>query len=445
MDRHPWLPNLGHVEEMLKNIGVSSIDELFSDIPEEILLKKELNIGFGKPLSEYDIERKVKEISERNLKLKFPPFTGGGVCPHYVPKAVKAIIGRSEFYTSYTPYQPEINQGLLQSLFEYQSLMAEVLEMEVVNSSLYDWGTALAEAGLMAYRLTGKKKILVSDLTNPYHLEVLETWSSGLGLDIIKIPHNTRGEIDLQKVEEFMTSDTAAVYVEQPNFYGILETELESITDLARKKGIITISGIKPIALGIIKPPGEYDFDIAIGDGQELGLPLNFGGPYVGIMATKWDGKLVKQMPGRIVGITEDEKGNKGYTLILQTREQFIRREKATSNITTNEALMAIANAVYLSLLGKEGLKELGNEIYRRGHYMVKKTENLGIAKKEYSGDFFEEFLLTFNKDYMKIHESLLRNGIHGGLPIEQNKALFCVTEMHAREMIDEVISLMGE
>ncbi|ARM76507.1 aminomethyl-transferring glycine dehydrogenase subunit GcvPA [Acidianus manzaensis] len=445
MEYHPWLPNLKYINEMLKEIGVNSIDDLFKDVPEEIKLHRLLNVGYGKPLSEYEIYLRLQELKSKNTSFKIPPFLGGGVCPHYVPEVVKFVISRSEFYTSYTPYQPEINQGLLQALFEYQSLIADLFEMEVVNSSLYDWGSALAEAVLMSYRINGKKKIIVPRSINPNHKKVLETWTSGREIKIQEVNYDKNGEINIEELEKIVDDEVSAIYIQQPNYYGVFETNIEEITDIARKKNIITIMGVNPLSLGLIKPPGEYDVDIAIGDGQELGLPLNYGGPYVGIMATKWNYKLIRQMPGRIVGLTQDTDGNPGYTLILQTREQFARREKATSNITTNEALMAIANAVYLSLLGKNGIENLAKEIYKRSHYAKNLMEKYDLGKIKFYGDFFEEFLFSFNKNYNEIHERLLSKGIHGGLPIDNNNALFCITEVHTKSMIDNLINEIKE
>jgi len=445
MEMHPWLPNIKNIKEMLESIGVSRIDELFKDVPEEVKLKRELNIDYKKPLSEYEISLKLEELKNKNKKLVAPPFLGGGICPHYVPEAVKFIISRSEFYTAYTPYQQEISQGLLQALFEYQSLIAELFEMEVVNASLYDWGSALAEAILMANRINKKKTVLVPRLMNPYHKEVVKTWTYGKEIKLVDMPEKKdTGTIDIEELEKMMTDDVSAIYIQQPNFYGVIEDEIEAVVDLAKKKKIITIMGVSPLALGLIKPPGEYDVDIAVGDGQELGLPLNFGGPLLGILATRWEGQLVRQMPGRIVGLTKDTDGNRGFTLILQTREQFARREKATSNITTNEALMAIAAAVYLSLLGRNGLQDLAEEIYVRSHYAKKKLEEIG-ANTIYRGDFFEEFAVDFNRDYDEIHSKLLENSIQGGLNLSKTQALFCVTEVHTKEMIDNLVEVIRE
>ncbi len=438
---HPWLPNLSSKEDILKAMGKTEND-LFSDVPKELMIKGELSLPHAR--SEYEVKMRLRELKDKNVELKYPPFLGGGVCPHYVPEAVKFIIGRSEFYTSYTPYQPEISQGILQALYEYQSLMAEILDMEVVNSSMYDWGSSLAEAVLMAFRINGRKKVIIPELINPLHEEVLRTWTEPRGIQLVKVRPNEEGTLDLDDLSRKLNGEVSSIYVEQPNFYGILEDNLETVVDLARKLKVVTIMGVNPLSLSLIKPPGEYGVDIAVGDGQELGIPLNYGGPYMGIMAVRWDARLVRQMPGRIVGKTKDENGRQGYTLILQTREQFARREKATSNITTNEALMAIANAVYISLLGKNGFKELGEEIYKRSHYAMRKiVKELGYSRK-FQGDFFEEFEINL-KNYDKVHNALLRHGIHGGLKLSDTSSLLCVTEVHSKKAIDEMVSVMKE
>jgi len=320
-------------------------------------------------LSEEEIRQRLEQVKQKNRKLKYPPFLGGGACQHSVPSVVKFIISRSEFYTAYTPYQPEINQGLLQALFEYQSLIAELLEMEVVNSSHYDWGSSLAEAIMMGLRINSRKKVLLPKSINPLHKQVVETWLAGKEVNLVEIPVDQEGRMDLDFLDKLNPTEVSSIYVQQPNYFGVWETEMEYIADWARKHNIVSVAGVSPISLALVKSPGELGYDIAVGDGQELGIPLNFGGPYTGIFATRMDMKLVRQMPGRIVGMTEDVKGERGFTLILQTREQFARREKATSNITTNEALVAIANAVFLSLLGKDGLRELAEEVYKRTHY----------------------------------------------------------------------------
>lgn len=443
MDTHPWLPNLTHVRKMLEIIGVDNIDEIFNDVPNDILLKSPVRVGYDRPLSEEEIRQRLEQVRDKNTKLIYPPFLGGGACPHSVPSVVKFVISRSEFYTAYTPYQPEINQGLLQALFEYQSLMAELLEMDVVNSSHYDWGSSLAEAIMMGLRINGRKKVLLPQSINPLHRRVIETWLAGKDVTIVEIPMGPEGKLNLDFLDKLDSTEISSVYVQQPNYFGIWETEMEYVADWARKHDVISIAGVSPLSLALVKPPGELGFDVAVGDGQELGIPLNFGGPYNGIMATRMDMKLVRQMPGRIVGMTEDVEGRRAFTLILQTREQFARREKATSNITTNEALVAIANAVFLSLLGREGLTELATEVYKRSHYAAKKMELVG--KRKWSSDFFEEFVTVFEMEYDKIHSHLLSKGIHGGLKVGAKEALFCVTEVHSKEAIDELVESIGE
>ena len=425
---------------MLKEIGASKIDDLFIDIPEKIRLKRELDVGFGRALTEPEVLKVLNELREKNAKLKYPPFLGAGACPHYVPEALKFLIFRSEFYTAYTPYQQEISQGILQALYEYQSIVAELLEMEVVNASMYDWASSLAEAMLMAVRVTRRKKVVIPEAMNPYHKEVLKTWLWGRGVEIVEAPLNKEtGETDFSKVD---ADGAAAIYIQQPNFYGVLESDPKAVVDLAKSKGAISIMGMSLLSSALFKPPGEFGFDIAVSDGQEFGLPLNFGGPYVGVLATRWDGKLVKQMPGRIVGETVDSDNRRAYTLILQTREQFTRREKATSNITTNETLMAIAVAIYASLLGYNGLRDLAEEVYNRSHTAFKEFVKAG-AKGVFSSDFFEEFTLDFDKDYDVIHLKLLERGIHGGLKLGPRRALFCVTEVHPPEAIREVAEVI--
>lgn len=440
--KHPWLPNLEMVNEILKEIGVNSLDDLFSDVPEELKLIGPLNIGKGRPLSEVEIENEVETINGKNVKLKYPPFLGMGAYPHYTPEVVKAIIGRSEFYTSYTPYQPEMSQGLLQALFEYQSLVADLFDLDVANSSLYDWGSALAESALMSYRVTGRRKVVIAGSINPRRLSVLKTWTEERGIKVIETGTDPKGMTNMEGLSRSIDGDTAMVYIEQPNFLGIFEENEEGIIDQAHRVGALAVVGGSPLALGLIKSPGSLGADIAISDGQELGLPLNFGGPYNGIMVVRWDGRLVRQMPGRIVGMTRDSEGRSAYTLILQTREQFTRREKATSNITTNEALVAIANAVFLSLLGYTGLSELAREIYKRSHYAVKLFRSCG-KDTAFPGDFFEEFIIKWEGDYNDVHRRLLSKGIHGGVHLLQwGGVLTAVTEVHSKESIEELVGV---
>ncbi|MET1101785.1 MAG: aminomethyl-transferring glycine dehydrogenase subunit GcvPA, partial [Pyrodictiaceae archaeon] len=382
-------------------------------------------------------------------------FMGGGVCLHHVPKAVINIVMRSEFYTAYTPYQPEVNQGLLQALFEYQSLIADLVELDVANASLYDMATAAAEALLMAIRVTRRRKVVVADNIHPERRKVIDTWLLGKNVKPTTVrTHKEKGVIDKKDLENKIDEETAAVYVEIPSFYGTIEDDAEYIADLSHKKGALFIVGFEPLSLGIIKPPGAYGADIAVGEGQPLGLGLDYGGATLGIMAVRWDRKLIRQLPGRLIGLTRSKTKERGYTMILQTREQHIRREKATSNITTNKSLFAIASAVYLTLLGREGLRELAETIWLKSHYTAKLLNELkGVKAPYYDAEFFKEFTVGFDTDYTMIHKELLKRGILGGLPLSRffsdeahkKMALFCVTELHSLKDIEYLVKTLGD
>ncbi|MET1128424.1 MAG: aminomethyl-transferring glycine dehydrogenase subunit GcvPA [Thermoproteota archaeon] len=452
---HPWLPARKHLEEMLKAIGVSDPMELYSDVPPQLILKEPPKVGFGRRLSEVEMERIFASYMDKvRVFLDPPPFMGGGLCLHAVPSVVDAVISRAEFLTAYTPYQPEINQGLLQALFEYQSLVADLLEMDVVNASMYDMSTALAEAALMAMRVTKRRKVLVPSTMHPEHLQVLETWLSGIEAKVEKVDFDREtGFMDLDDLEAKIDDGTAAVYVEVPSYLGFIDTNVEAIGDTAHKHGALLIAGVDPLSLGIVKPPGRYGADIAVGEGQPLGLKLNYGGPLLGIFATRWDRNLVRQMPGRLIGLTRTvDGGERGFMMVLQTREQHIKREKATSNITTNEALMAVAAAVYLSLLGGSGLRRLAEAIWYKSHYAAKRLSTLdGVTAPAFSSPFFKEFTASFPKPYTDVHKKLLGRGILGGLALsgpplhDSSKALFCVTEVHSLKDIDRLVDVLGE
>jgi|ECHnycMinimDraft_1075156.scaffolds.fasta_scaffold00087_9 glycine dehydrogenase subunit 1 len=455
--RHVWMANSDDnaFKAMLNEIGVKSIDELFNDIPEGIKFKGELKVGFnGRTLSEYEVRKVVNEILKKNRDLKCPPFIGGGIYPHCVPSIINFIIQRAEFLTSYTPYQPEASQGMLQALFEYQSLMAELLKMDIVNSSMYDWSTSLAEAALMANRVNGKRKILVPESMNPFHRKVLETWISGKGLKVesVRISKDT-GLLDLDDLMRRIDNDTSSVYIENPSFIGVIEENVKSISEIARDKKSLFIVGVDPISLGIIKPPGLYGADIVVGDSQSLGLYMNFGGPTLGIFAIREDQSLVKQIPGRIVGMTRDLNGNRAFTLIWQTRDQFVRREKATSNITTNEALLAIASSIYMVYLGYKGIRKIDEIIIKKSHYLAYQLSKLGLRSPAFKGRFFKEFVVDLGAglSYSKLRRKLIENGIDLGIYIKDKLSLdfllepvlICVTEIHEKKYIDEVINII--
>ncbi len=452
-----WAPSANERDrrEMLEKIGVRDPLELYSDVPRSLLVhEKRLNVGFGRPLSEWELFRLFTSLMSRNrVFLDPPPFMGGGLCFHVVPAAVEKIVGLPEFLTAYTPYQPEINQGVLQALFEYQSLIADLTGMDVVNASMYDMSTAVAEAFLMAVRVTRRTRILVPETMHPEHLEVARTWCYGKGIKIDAVPvDHVTGKLRLDVLESMMGSDVAAVYMEVPSYLGVIDDGVEAVSDLAHKYGALFIVGVEPLSLGLLKPPGEYGADIVVGEGQPLGLGLNYGGPLLGIFAVKWDRRLVRQMPGRLVGLTRDAEGERAFTLILQTREQHIRREKATSNITTNEALMAIAAAAYLALLGGDGLRRLARSIWLRSHYAARRLSELpGVRAPALEAEFFKEFTVSFKRSYRELHRKLLEKGILGGyyvgdkFPWLGETALFCVTEAHSMKDIDRLVEALAE
>ena len=425
-----YLPN-SHPEvkkEMLKEIGIGSIEELFSDVPKE-LIRKDIE-GLPKdPMPEQEVFKVVRLILKKNRPItSFPCFLGGGVWVHYVPSAVKAIISRSEFLTSYTPYQPEVSQGILQALFEYQSLMAELLDMDVVNASMYDWASALGEAALMAMRITKRRKILVPRLAGWERKLVLKTYVSPHEAVIEEVSFNMEtGQISLEDLESKVGEEAAAVYLENPNFLGVIEEHVDEISDLVHKKGALLIVGVEPISLGLIRPPGSYGADVVIGEGQPLGLPPSFGGPLLGIFACRDDLTLIRQMPGRIVGLTTTKDGSKrGFVLALTTREQHIRREKATSNICTNETLCAVALAVYLSLLGRTGLRKLCESIVYNTYYVIKKLQKIGGVKVPIFKAFhFKDFAIKFERSADEVLKALQ----HRGVPVSYTHLTLPTTE----------------
>ena len=432
---------------MLKQIGVATVDDLFSDVPKDLLLQQELDIP--ETLSESEVLRHVESLLGRNKT--FPEslcFLGGGVWPHYVPAAVDEISSRSEFYTSYTPYQPEISQGILQSLFEYQSLICDLTGMDVANSSLYDWATGVGEAGRMAVRVSRRKKMLVSRNVGPERLAVLKTYCEPVNIEVeeVRFDPNT-SQTDMQELSDKLSDEIAGVYIENPNFFGSLEEKVPSIADEVHRHGALLIVGVDPISLGVIRPPGDYGADIVVGEGQPLGLHLNGGGPLIGLFAIGNDPTLVREMPGRLIGSTTSLDGEKqGYTMVMQTREQHIRRENATSNICTNEALLAVRIAVYLSLLGPSGIKKLGESVLSNSHYASKLLSRIqGVDSPHFKSTFFKDFTVAVDAslDPEEIYSDLQKEGILGGLPLKRyykdmpNALLFTVTELHTTSDIE--------
>ena len=406
--------------QMLAEIGLPDIEGLFSDIPAKFRFKGRLELP--ESMSEPELAAHMKTLARRNANSEENAcFLGAGAYDHFIPSIVGHIVSKPEFYTAYTPYQPEISQGMLQAIFEYQTMICRLTAMDVSNASMYDGATALAEAALMAVRSTGRKSVLVSSGVHPEFREVLKTYSRFNGTKITEM--DLVDEItDTDRLETMLSgggSDSfAAVIVQSPNFYGYVE-DMKQISELAAKSGALSIACVDPISLALLKPPGECGVDIVTGEGQPLGNPLDFGGPYLGFLAAKKE--HVRKMPGRIVGQTTDHEGRRGFTLTLQAREQHIRREKAVSNICSNEALNALAAATYLSVMGKEGLKEAANLCLQKSHYTYEKLLGTGRFGKVSDAPFFKEFTVkSLNEPVNSINRRLLEHGIIGGLDLER-------------------------
>lgn len=442
---YPYIPSTPEDEKrMLDAIGVESASDLFSDIPEEFRLNRDLNL---KPsMSELEVSNYMRSLAAQNKTINdLTCFLGAGAYDHYIPTIVGHVTGRSEFYTSYTPYQAEISQGTLQYIFEFQSLIAEITGMEVANASLYDGGTAIAEAAFMASGIARKKKIVISKTVAPQHREVLNTYAHLQDLEIVEVEIDD-GSTDLKDLESKVDADTAAVIVQSPNFFGVIEDmeEVEKITH-SQKKALF-IASVDPISVGILKTPGEIGADIVVGEGQALGIPLAFGGPYLGFMATSK--KHMRKLPGRVVGQTIDSNDERAFVLTLQAREQHIRREKATSNICSNQGINTLAATVYLSTLGKEGLKEVAMQSTQKAHYAQKKLIEAGY-KPLFDKPFFKEFAVVSDKPVGEVNEKLLEENILGGYdlskdyPQYENAVLYAVTEKRTKDEIDHLSSVL--
>lgn len=441
-----YLPNTNEDRQaMLDAIGVACMDDLFADIPENVRLRRRLALPDA--MAELDLVRMLEEKANRNQHVGMMPcFLGGGAYDHYVPSVVPHLVGRSEFYTAYTQYQPEISQGGLQALWEYQSMICELTGMDVSNASLYDGGTALAEAMNLACGSTGRKKILVSSAVNPLYRKVLATYAKDLGFTIVAIP--TIGAIsDLEAISSQCDHATAAVIVQNPNFFGSIE-DFADLADTVHAHGALFIASAHPISLALIKPPGEYGADIVVGEGQPLGLGLQFGGPYLGFMAAKE--KLMRRMPGRIVGQTVDSTGKRGFVLTLQAREQHIRREKAYSNICSNEALCALTAAVYLSVNGKQGLRQVAELCFNKAHYLASEVQKLPGYSLFSQTPFFLEFVVKTPDTPSCINQRLLEKNIIGGLDLGHfdsawdGHMMFSVTEKRTRKEMDALVAVLG-
>jgi len=456
---HPYIPNsLPQVkEEMMRQIGIESIDELYTDIHEKYRLKDSLNLPKN-GLSEFEVKKNVEALlSENRTCEEMPVFLGAGCWPHYVPAVVKEIVQRSELLTAYTPYQPEIAQGMLQALFEYQSMICELTSMEVSNCSMYDWASALGEAARMAARVKGRNEVLIPRIIHPERKETLAAYVEPAGISIETMSYDRKnGQLNIEDLKEKISDKTAAVYIENPSYLGMIEEQVEEIGKEAHQHGALFIVGVDPTSLGILKPPGEYEADIVVGEAQPLGNPMNFGGPLLGIMACRGDMNLIRQMPGRVIGLTTtiDESKN-GFCMALQTREQHIRREKATSNICSNEALCAVASAVYMALLGPEGMRELGETITYKANYAMQLLSEIDRVKTPvFTSAHFKEFTVNFDDAGLtakEVNTKLLSCHIHGGKDISGEfpelgqTALYCVTEIHSKEEIEHLAEALNE
>ncbi|MFV9510827.1 aminomethyl-transferring glycine dehydrogenase subunit GcvPA [Tepidibacillus sp. LV47] len=436
-----YIPNTGQdQQEMLTAIGIKSVEELFADIPETVRFKGHLNIP--KAMSELEVTRHMQQLASRNITInEYANFLGAGAYHHFIPSVVNHVISRSEFYTAYTPYQPEISQGELQAIFEFQTLIAELTGMEAANSSMYDGATSLAEAAAMAAGSTRRHKIVVSLAVHPESREVLKTTVKGHNLDLIEVGFKD-GVTDLEELQHVIDEQTAAVIVQYPNFFGLIE-DLHTIEKITHEKKALFIVSANPMALPILKPPGEYHADVVVGDNQPMGIPVSYGGPHVGFFATT--SKLIRKMPGRIVGQTVDDEGNRGFVLTLQAREQHIRREKATSNICSNQALMALASAVYMNAMGKQGIQEVAKQNLQKAHYAYQVLTALKGVEPLFKGPFFNEFTIKLTKPVSEVNRELLKYGIIGGYDLSsvypdlENAMLVAVTEMNTKEQIDDL------
>ncbi len=419
---------------MLEKIGVKSLEDLYAEVPESIRFKGEYKLP--EAMSELDVRRFFDTLGKENARLTC--FAGAGVYDHYTPSVVPDIVSRSEFLTSYTPYQAEISQGTLHYIFEYQSMMAELTGMDISNASMYDGTTATAEAVMMAVA-AGKKadKVLVSATLDPKTLAVVRTYAKfhGIELEMIAAKDGATDKEDL--AAKIVQGGVAGVLVQQPNYYGVVE-DYGGVADLAHANKALLIMNSVAADLAVLKTPGEWGADIAVGDGQSLGIPMSFGGPSVGYMCCTE--KLIRKMPGRIVGMTRDSRGQRAFALTLQAREQHIRRQKATSNICSNESLMALFVTIYMSVMGKEGLKEAAELSYSGAHYLCERLVNTGHFTLAYDRPFFNEFCVKYDGDVDELQKRFIDNGIFGGIKVADDTIMFAVTEKRTKEEIDKLI-----
>ncbi len=437
-----YIPNTPEQQrDMLQSMDLADIEDLFLDIPRDVRLQRPLAIP--KSHSELELTAHLQKLSDNNLGAKdYTCFLGAGAYDHYIPSIIDHMLLRQEFYTAYTPYQPEISQGTLQAIFEFQSMICELTGLEVANASVYDGATAMAEAAHLAISATRRNEVVVSETVHPESRAVLKTYLSAHGVVIKTVPMEN-GTVDMAALTSAVNSNTAVIILQSPNFFGYVE-DIKKAADLAHDAGALMIASVDPISLGILQSPGELGADIAVGDGQPMGVPLSFGGPYVGFMAATQ--KLLRSMPGRIVGATTDSRGQRAFVLTMQTREQHIRREKATSNICTNNALMALANTIYLTVMGKQGLREVAEQCLSKSHYAYAELIRTGQFEPAFTAPFFKEFTLKSKPNVKDLNRKLLSHGILGGFDVSSeypellDHYLVAVTEKRTKAQIDELV-----
>lgn len=430
--------------KMLSTVGVDSVEALFKVVPTHARFPR---LDLLPALSEMELVAHLRELAEKNTDLEHTPsFLGAGAYRHFIPAAVDHILRRGEFYTAYTPYQPEASQGTLIATYEFQTMVAELLGMDVANASMYDGASALAEGALMAARITRRDEILVARSVHPAYRQVLSTYTQGMGLQIREVGYDSAGNIDLDQASRLISDKTAGLVVQHPNFFGSLEIVPEA-TDMAHKAGALLVESVDPIAVALFSPPGNEGADIATAEGQPLGISLSFGGPYLGLLTCKE--AYLRQLPGRLVGMTKDAQGRRGFVLTLQAREQHIRRERATSNICTNQALVALAATVYLALLGKQGLRQVAELCFLKAHYAAQRIKEIpGFALP--FGEFFQEFVVKTPLPPRDLNSLLQERGIIGGYdlgrdyPQLKDHWLLCVTETNTRGEIDLLMETLS-
>jgi len=436
------------IREMLEAIGVQNVDQLFAGIPDNLQLGNK-HLDLPRALSESEVVNTLRQIQMRNPDTdEISSFLGAGAYRHYSPVVIGNLIQRGEFSTSYTPYQAEVSQGTLQAIFEFQTMIAMLTGMDVANASLYDGASALAEAVLMANRINQQKEYLISSAVHPEYRETTETYLRGTDHQLINVPYNSDGKTNFEFIRTNLNDRTSAVILQSPNFFGIVEEYEQLGRELRELNALLIVVVVEPLSLGILKPPGERDADIVVGEAQSFGLPVSYGGPYVGFFATRE--KFVRQMPGRLAGETIDRKGRRSFVLTLSTREQFIRRERATSNICTNQGLCMLAVTIYLAVMGKQGLRELALLNLRKADYLKNKLSKMQGFSIRFNADTFNEIVLKCPRPASEIRDALLEYKILAGLPLGDyyqeldDSLLICATELNTVEAIDRLAEKLG-